>query len=95
MSAASRRRNSRPWLPGGIEDRDRIAQDLHDLVIQRLFANGMKLQGALPLIDRLRRSGLANLTRRAGQHGGTLTAGPAEAGGTELRWQVPLSPARP
>jgi two-component system, NarL family, sensor histidine kinase DevS len=199
------------------EDRDRIAQDLHDLVIQRLFASGMKLQGALPLIDRpeaaeragsvvddldttikdirtvifslqgrsgrdqpslraqvtqvveemtgaldmtaslqleglldgqipggtaqdllralrealsnaarhgqatqvevtvhagtdlallvrdngtginntTRRSGLANLTRRAGQHGGTLTVGPAETGGTELRWQVPLSPAAP
>jgi signal transduction histidine kinase len=28
------------------DDRDRIARDLHDLVIQRLFATGMKLQGA-------------------------------------------------
>ena len=28
------------------EDRDRIARDLHDLVIQRLFATGMTLQGA-------------------------------------------------
>ncbi|MFC7218019.1 GAF domain-containing sensor histidine kinase [Streptomyces polyrhachis] len=28
------------------EDRDRIARDLHDLVIQRLFATGMMLQGA-------------------------------------------------
>jgi signal transduction histidine kinase len=28
-------------------DRDRIARDLHDLVIQRLFATGMTLQGAL------------------------------------------------
>jgi signal transduction histidine kinase len=27
-------------------DRDRIARDLHDLVIQRLFATGMMLQGA-------------------------------------------------
>ncbi len=27
------------------EDRDRIARDLHDLVIQRLFATGMMLQG--------------------------------------------------
>jgi len=27
-------------------DRDRIARDLHDLVIQRLFATGMTLQGA-------------------------------------------------
>ena len=28
-------------------DRDRIARDLHDLVIQRLFATGMALEGAL------------------------------------------------
>ena len=32
------------------EDRDRIARDLHDLVIQRLFATGMSLQGATALI---------------------------------------------
>jgi len=32
------------------EDRDRIARDLHDLVIQRLFATGMSLQGATPLM---------------------------------------------
>jgi signal transduction histidine kinase len=31
-------------------DRDRIARDLHDLVIQRLFATGMSLQGATSLI---------------------------------------------
>ena len=30
-----------------IEDRERIARDLHDLVIQRLFATGMSLQGFL------------------------------------------------
>jgi signal transduction histidine kinase len=34
------------------EDRDRIARDLHDLVIQRLYASGMKLQGSIPMIDR-------------------------------------------
>jgi signal transduction histidine kinase len=32
------------------EDRDRIARDLHDLVIQRLYATGMSLQGALAMI---------------------------------------------
>ncbi len=32
------------------EDRDRIARDLHDLVIQRLYATGMSLQGTLSLI---------------------------------------------
>ncbi len=32
------------------EDRDRIARDLHDLVIQRLYATGMSLQGATSMI---------------------------------------------
>jgi len=32
------------------EDRDRIAKDLHDLVIQRLYATGMSLQGVTSLI---------------------------------------------
>ncbi|MEV4350504.1 GAF domain-containing sensor histidine kinase [Actinoplanes sp. NPDC049596] len=30
-----------------LEDRERIARDLHDVVIQRLFATGMQLQGAV------------------------------------------------
>ena len=199
------------------EDRDRIARDLHDLVIQRLYASGMKLQGTLSLIDRpdaaeratsvvddldatikdirstifrlqgratmdrpslraqiaevvqemteslgmsaslqldgrldshipvgigedlvhalrealsnaarhgqatrvevtveagrdlalivrddgtgikdtSRRSGLANLARRAEQHGGALTVGPASGGGTELQWRAPVSPPAP
>jgi signal transduction histidine kinase len=34
------------------EDRDRIARDLHDLVIQRLYATGMSLEGTMPLITR-------------------------------------------
>jgi len=33
-----------------LADRDRIGRDLHDLVIQRLFATGMRLQGAIRLI---------------------------------------------
>ena len=32
------------------EDRDRIARDLHDLVIQRLYATGMSLQGAVSMV---------------------------------------------
>ena len=32
-------------------DRERIARDLHDLVIQRLFGAGLRLQGALALTD--------------------------------------------
>lgn len=45
------------------EDRDRIARDLHDLVIQRLFATGMMLQGVSrltnvpePALDRVSRA---------------------------------------
>jgi two-component system, NarL family, sensor histidine kinase DevS len=35
-----------------LHDRERIARDLHDLVIQRLYATGMSLQVAMPLIGR-------------------------------------------
>jgi signal transduction histidine kinase len=35
-----------------LQDRERIARDLHDLVIQRLYATGMSLQGIVPLIVR-------------------------------------------
>jgi signal transduction histidine kinase len=34
------------------EDRDRIARNLHDLVIQRLYATGMSLEGTVPMITR-------------------------------------------
>lgn len=43
MLATARREHERLAV---YEDRDRIARDLHDLVIQRLFATGMMLQGA-------------------------------------------------
>jgi two-component system, NarL family, sensor histidine kinase DevS len=33
-----------------LQDRDRIARDLHDQAIQRIYASGMRLQGAIPLI---------------------------------------------
>jgi signal transduction histidine kinase len=35
-----------------LEDRERIARDLHDVVIQRLFATGLQLQRAAPLAVR-------------------------------------------
>jgi two-component system, NarL family, sensor histidine kinase DevS len=35
-----------------LEERERIARDLHDKVIQRMFAAGMALQTALPLAER-------------------------------------------
>jgi signal transduction histidine kinase len=34
------------------EDRERIARDLHDLVIQRLYATGMSLEATLPMVAR-------------------------------------------
>jgi signal transduction histidine kinase len=34
-----------------LEDRERIAMDLHDTVIQQLFAVGLSLQGTLRLLD--------------------------------------------
>jgi signal transduction histidine kinase len=33
-----------------VEDRERIARDLHDTVIQRLFATGLSLQGSARLV---------------------------------------------
>lgn len=37
---------------GLLEERDRIAKDLHDVVIQRLFAVAMTLMGAMRLVER-------------------------------------------
>ncbi|MGW1071197.1 GAF domain-containing protein [Streptomyces sp. NPDC002537] len=45
-----------------LEDRDRIARDLHDLAIQRLFATGMTLQSASRFIDH---AGAAERVQRA------------------------------
>lgn len=46
--AAVRNDRNRLLLLG---DRERIARDLHDLVIQRLFGAGLRLQGVLSMID--------------------------------------------
>jgi signal transduction histidine kinase len=37
-----------------------------------------------------RRSGLANITERAAESGGTMRVATADGGGTELEWRVPL-----
>jgi signal transduction histidine kinase len=37
-----------------------------------------------------RRSGLANMRRRAEEHGGEFSLGAAEPRGTRLRWSVPI-----
>ncbi|WP_033214996.1 GAF domain-containing protein [Kitasatospora phosalacinea] len=49
MELAERRRDSEQVAL--LQERDRIARDLHDLAIQRLFAVGMTLQGATRFID--------------------------------------------
>jgi signal transduction histidine kinase len=50
LEVAERRRDAERLVV--FEDRDRIARDLHDLVIQRLFATGMALESAGRLIER-------------------------------------------
>ncbi|MEU9126861.1 GAF domain-containing protein [Kitasatospora sp. NPDC048540] len=49
LELASRRRDAEQLAM--LEDRDRIARDLHDLAIQRLFATGMTLQSAARFIE--------------------------------------------
>ncbi len=49
MELAERRRDSEQIAL--LRERDRIARDLHDLAIQRLFATGMTLQGATRFIE--------------------------------------------
>jgi len=48
LELAARRRDAERYAV--FADRDRIARDLHDLVIQRLFATGMQLEGAARLL---------------------------------------------
>ncbi|MYS85183.1 GAF domain-containing protein, partial [Streptomyces sp. SID5474] len=49
LEIAERRRDAE--LLTVLQDRDRIARDLHDLAIQRLFATGMTLQSATRFIE--------------------------------------------
>ncbi|WP_410663390.1 GAF domain-containing protein [Amycolatopsis sp. lyj-84] len=59
LEFAEKQRNQR--LLDVLADRDRIAQDLHDHVIQRLFATGMSLQSIVPRVtDDLARNRLAH-----------------------------------
>jgi PAS domain S-box-containing protein len=50
IEAASERDRHRRAL-STLADRERIARDLHDMVIQRLFAAGMGLQAVIPLAE--------------------------------------------
>ena len=62
-------------------DRDRIARDLHDQVIQRLFATGLQLQSTLrrsadPVVQRRIQQSVAELdetVQRSGQPYSTCT----------------------
>ncbi|MEU3459324.1 GAF domain-containing protein [Streptomyces sp. NPDC006733] len=49
LELAERRRDAEQMSL--LEDRDRIARDLHDVAIQRLFATGMTLQSALRFVS--------------------------------------------
>ncbi|UXY25540.1 sensor histidine kinase [Streptomyces sp. HUAS TT20] len=55
MELAERRKDSEQIAV--LEERDRIARDLHDLAIQRLFATGMTLQSAGRFIEHAEASG--------------------------------------
>ena len=50
--AGTRREPGRGRTAVAVRGRDRIAHDLHNLVIQRLYATGMSLEGTMPMITR-------------------------------------------
>ena len=52
VAIESARLNARIHELALVEDRERIARDLHDTVIQRLFATGLSLQGTLAMVRR-------------------------------------------
>jgi signal transduction histidine kinase len=51
IAIQNQRLHERGRVVSMLDDRDRIARDLHDRVIQRIFAVGMSLQGAARLPD--------------------------------------------
>jgi signal transduction histidine kinase len=55
-----------------IQDRDRIGRDLHDLVIQRLFATGMQLQSAIRLVDQDSTEAKVRIDRAVDELDGTI-----------------------
>jgi signal transduction histidine kinase len=70
LELAERRRDAERFAV--FEDRDRIARDLHDLVIQRLFATGMQLEGAVRLIDERPAEASARVRRAVDDLDGTI-----------------------
>ncbi|MET8145715.1 GAF domain-containing protein [Sphaerisporangium sp. NPDC005288] len=80
---------------GLLEDRDRIAKDLHDVVIQRLFAVAMTLMSAVRLVERPEassrlQSAIDELDNTIRQIRSTIFAlqTPREAAGPSLRAQI-------
>lgn len=77
-----------------LENQERIVRNLHDTVIQRLFAAGLTLQAAharpedaSPAApDRREGLGIGNITARARQLGGDCSIELLPAGGTCLSW---------
>ena len=55
-----------------VQDRDRIGRDLHDLVIQRLFATGMQLQSAVRLVEQNPTEASARVNRAVDELDGTI-----------------------
>ncbi|MCU1623120.1 MAG: hypothetical protein JWL79_1965 [Frankiales bacterium] len=55
-----------------VHDRDRIGRDLHDLVIQRLFATGMQLQSAVRMVDQDASAAKVRINRAVDELDGTI-----------------------
>jgi signal transduction histidine kinase len=70
LELAERRRDAERFAV--FEDRDRIARDLHDLVIQRLFATGMQLEGAVRLMADRPEEASARVRRAVDDLDGTI-----------------------
>ena len=70
LELAERRRDAERFAV--FEDRDRIARDLHDLVIQRLFATGMQLEGATRLIEQRPEEAASRVRRAVDDLDGTI-----------------------
>ncbi|MBG0816522.1 GAF domain-containing protein [Planomonospora sp. ID82291] len=80
---------------GLLEDRDRIARDLHDVVIQRLFAVAMTLMSTVRMVERPEASGrlqhaIDELDETIRQIRSTIFAlqTPRQAAGPSLRAQI-------
>jgi signal transduction histidine kinase len=70
LELAERRREGERFAI--VEDRDRIGRDLHDLVIQRLFATGMQLQSAVRLVEQDPVEAKARVNRAVDELDGTI-----------------------